>query len=404
MTRHSLILKTFAAVLSLGLVACSGTGSQPSAPAATKTDAPKVAVPGVTDSEILIGTFVPLSGPAAIWGDVSRGLEAYAKYTNDQGGVHGRKLKILVEDDQYQPSRTVAATKKLVEQDKVFAIAGVCCTPSLAAVQDYLTQNKVPAVASMAPAVRFQQPHNPFLFAGMMPYFTEGRIQVRFAVEDLKLKKLAGFHINNDAGQETMDGVKEAAKAMGAEVLVTVGHDNADVDYSAYALKLKASGAEAVLVMTNSKPVGQLIREAEKIDYRPTWILNTAAFTSDLLPSLERFKDVKAYIVSQIPDLAETNNPAVKQFVEQGVKYRTGAGTPAQLLGWHAGMVLVEGLKQAGKDLTRENLMKALETMKEFPGIFKVTYTDKSHQPNTRASIRQVKDGKYIIIKDGVSG
>lgn len=377
------VLVLMALLLSLALAACGGA---------------KSSTPGVTDQEIVLGTWGPMTGPAAAWGDVQRGIEAYAKYTNEQGGINGRKLKILIEDDQYQPSRTVAAAKKLVEQDKVFALVGVIGTSNLSAVQEYLMQNKVPVIMYSNGASKFQEPSvNPLLFAGLMQYEVEAKILAKYATDQLKIKKLAVFYQNDDFGKDGLKGARAAAQKLGAQIVTEVAYNPADVDVSAYVLKIKEAGAEGVLMWSTVKHGALMIKEGKKIGYTPKWLLSSVVAGTQL-PELTEGSGEGALTVGYAANLTDKNHPVVKEFLEKRTKYMQGDPTQSQLTGWSFGRVAAEALKRAGKDLTREKLVKALETFKDFEGTAKITFTDKDHSGVRQGWVRELKGQNYVDV------
>src|SRR3990172_2452402 len=169
-------------------------------------------VPGVSDTEVVFGTWMPITGPAAAWGIVGRTYEAYAGFANDRGGVAGRKLRAIVEDDGYSPTKTVPLVKKMVEQDKVFLVVGGLGTPSGTAVVDYLIQNQVPHLAPSSGSSKWSEPVKPGYYAWQISYTTEARVLVQYGIETLKKQKFAIFYQNDDYGKEGLDEGKGPLK------------------------------------------------------------------------------------------------------------------------------------------------------------------------------------------------
>lgn len=413
MRRSILAAATVLAVLwSLALSGCGGQqaskpppttlAGQPTAaqPAPAQPVAPKD-VPGVTKDTIVIGSWMPLTGPAAAWGEVGKGLTAYIEHLNAQGGVNGRKIKLIIEDDQYQPSRTVAAVKKMLEQDKVFALVAVIGTSNLSAVIDILKQQKVPVVGYLNGASKFSDPVNPYAFAGLMTYETEAKLLTRYAVETLKLKKLGVLYQNDDFGKEGLAGVKAAAAKMGAQLVAEVAYAPTDPDVSAYTLKFKEAGAEAVLVWSTVKHGSLLIKDARKIGYQPKFL--TSAVVADTnMPKLAEGAAEGMNTVAYAATLTDTNHPVVKEFLEVAPKYIKGNLTQSQLTGWANGRLLAEGLRRAGPDLDREKLVKALETLKDWQNTALITYTATDHRGFSSGWIRQLKGDKYVDVSDPI--
>ena len=344
---------------------------------------------------------MPLTGPAAAWGENAKGLDAYFRYVNDQGGVNGRKFKLIIEDDQYQPSRTVAAVKKLVEQDHVFAIVAPVGTSNLTAVRDYLKQQGVPVVAYLNGATKFSKPVDPLLFAGLMTYEREARILVRYAVDTLKIKKLGVFYQNDDFGRDGLEGAKKAAADMGAEIVAEVSYAPADVDVSAQALRLKESGAEGVLMWSTIKHAAQLMKEAQRIGFRPKW-LGSAVLSSTSLPELAGDAADGAYFVGYAASIWDEDHPVVKEFLEVYPRYEKSPINSSNLTGWGAARLFVEAVKRAGPDLTREKLIEVLENMQNFENLGPITYTKDDHSAYRQGFIRQLQGTEFVRVSDWI--
>ena len=358
--------------------------------------------PGVTDDTVVVGTFMPLSGPAAAWGELAKGLRAYFEYVNEQGGVNGRKFKFIVEDDQYQPSRSVAAAKKLVEQDQVFAIVAPVGTSNLTAVRDYLKQHGVPVVAYMSGATKFSEPVDPLLFAGLMSYKREARLLVRYAVEELKITKLGVFYQNDDFGRDGLEGAKEAAAEVGAQIVAEVSYAPADVNVAGQALRLKEAGAEGVLIWSTVKHAALLMQEAQKINYQPKWLASTVV-ASPSLRELAGDAAEGAYFAAYAATITDTDHPVVKEFLEVYPKYEKTPITPSNLSGWALARLFVEAVRRAGPDLTREGLIAALESMQDFQSLGPITYTKDDHSGYRQGFIRQLQGDRFVKVTDWIS-
>jgi ABC-type branched-subunit amino acid transport system substrate-binding protein len=395
-------------VLALAVSACGGgkssgnsgntSGTGGGTPAASQ---PKTYDPGITDNQILLGTFGPLTGPAAAWGDTLRGTEAYFNYINDQGGINGRKVKFIIEDDQYEPSKTVGAVKKMVEQDKVFALVNVIGTSNLSAVESYLGQNKVPVLLYSTGSTKFQNPVNPYFFQGLMPYDTEAKILVKYGHDQLKLTKYAVFYQNDDFGKAGLQGAKDSVAKLGGQVVAEVAYNPSDVDVSAYVLRMKESGAEAVLMWSTVKHGALVIKEAKKIGFSPKWMLSSVTAGSQL-PDLTEGAADGAYTTGGSATLEDKDNPVVQEFVANGGKYLKGTLNNTQLGGWGIGRVAGEALKRAGADLSRAKLIAAMESLKGYQGLSVVGYTKDNHAGTSQGFVRQLKGTQYVKITDNI--
>src|SRR5512132_83564 len=215
--RAALVVPLLVALLA---TAC-GSGTTPAAPSATASAAPTIAatakpvVPGVTDTEVVIGSWGPQDGPAGAYGAIDRTIDAYFKMVNDSGGVNGRKIRFIYENDSYQPAKTVAAVKKLVEEDKVFALVGGLGTAQNAAVMDYIVQNNVPHVWPATGTTALAVPLKKNIYAGQLNYTTEATLATQYALDTMGTKKIAVFDQNDAFGQEGLDAVQAELKKRG---------------------------------------------------------------------------------------------------------------------------------------------------------------------------------------------
>lgn len=396
------------------LAGCGQGGSQPAAPQSGQAQsgqqqaaapaAPAKQVPGVTKDSIAFGTWMPLTGPAAQWGIIGRSIEAYFKFINEtQGGVHGRKLQLIIEDDQYQPSKTVAAVKKMVEQDKVFGFVGGLGTPNGTAVLDYIIQNGVPHIAPSTGSVKWSTPPKKLYIAWQLNYGTEAGVLTKYGVETLKKKKFAVFYQNDDYGREGLEGAREYLKKRGAELVAEVSYNTTDADVSAQALKLKQSGAEAVLGWPTVKHAALMVKEAKKIGYDPVWLWSGTVNDPTIMGLSDNLAEGN-YFIGWLPNHEDESNPIVREFRTHFPKYAPGQPlTKFGVYGWGQGRLLVEALKRAGPDLDRDKLMAAFETFKDWPDLVTVTYTATDRRGATKGWIEQAKGGKIVKITDPIA-
>lgn len=378
--------------------ASTGSGSQAASPAKAAGEK----VPGVTDNEIVIGTWMPLTGPAAAWGVIGRTYEPYFKMINDQGGIHGRKLRLVMEDDAYNPGKAVAAVKKMVEQDNVFAILGGLGTPSNSAVMDYLISKGVPHLAPSTGSSKWATPFKKTWFAWQLNYTTEGKIVVKYAMETLGKKKFAIFYQNDDYGKEGLAAAKEALAKRGAELVAEVAYNTSDTDLSAHALKLKESGAEAVLGWPTVKHTAMLLQEAAKIGYKPAWLFSATVNTETLI-ELAGDASEGVYSLGWLPNVSDTENPFVKEYHAFMDQYAPDMPRVTfTLYGWAQGRLLAEALRRAGPDLTRESFVAALETMNPWPDVATVVYNPQSHAGVTTAWITQFQGDAIVDLTEPI--
>lgn len=359
-------------------------------------DARAASVPGVTDTEITIGITGPLSGPAAAWGTIAMASEAYAKHVNDQGGIHGRKLKIVLKDDGYNPGRAVANFNEM--KDSVFAVIGTVGTAVLNANKDLVAEAGLPLIYPLGNVQVFaKQPREKVrtVFQVYPDYADEAEFLVGQAAKLEKVKKLGFFGQNDDYGKQGLDGAKRGvAKNPGISIVGEVFYEVTDRELGTQALKMKESGAEAVLIYATATHAAGLIKEMAKVGYRPKIFASFTLYDRDTMFRLLGDLWEGAYYDSA---LALRGEPAADKVIEivlkNDPKLKGREGFCVQ--GAANVLILVEGLKRAGKDLTREKFLAAMATIKDYneeglvPGI---TFgPDRHHGLN---AVRLMRAGK----------
>jgi branched-chain amino acid transport system substrate-binding protein len=327
-------------------------------------------VPGVTDTEILLGTSTPLSGPAAAWGSTARGMEAWAAHVNETGGVHGRTIRMVVKDDGYVPGRAVANVTEL--KDSIFAIVGLLGTAIVAATKDVAINAGVPLVAPFGNARIFtREPRERMqgVFVINTDYPPEGEFLAGYAIRQLKAKKIAVFYQNDEYGKGGLDGVRKAvAGDGGAQLVAEVPYELSDRALGTHALKLKESGADTVILYPTTTHGALILKEMATHGYRPA-VMASFTLADPLMFTLagELWEGAYVNVAGQVGPLTA---PQAMRTIEILTKFEpTLKGKEyAGLYGAVSLMLAVEGLKRAGRDLTRDRFVAAMETITDFRG------------------------------------
>lgn len=407
-TLKRIIVLTLGLVLVLVLAACAPAAAP--APTTTSvaptspptTEAPAVEkVPGVTGDAILLGMTNAMSGPVSTIGiSLARGLEAYFNWVNEQGGVHGRQIKLLIEDDQYQPANTVAAAKKLVEQEGVFAIVRPLGTPTTAAILDYTIEKGVPVVGIASGSSLWSQPFKKTVFGIQPTYSLEGRLMARYAVDELGAERIAVFFQNDAYGKEGADNFVAALKERGIEPVAMVPYEATEQDFSAHALKLQQADPDLVFVYAIVVPASSLLKEAQKIGFEPTWLM-TYVLADPILLALAAESAEGVYAGAWLVD--PLNAPEAEQY-RQVLKQSFPDEVPGgySISSYAVGEMIVEALKRAGPDLTREKFIQALESLQDFTtGLTPAfSYNAGDHQGIKQIAIVQVQNGQWVTVKE----
>lgn len=361
---------------------------------------------GVTATEVVIGTSQPLTGGAAFWGiPVTGGMDAWIRFINDQGGINGRKLRLVALDDSYLPARAVPNVRELVERVGVFAIVGLLGSTNAFAVREYVVEQQVIWINPLASAsiwAGFRGKRT--LFVTYVNYVDEGRLLTEYAAKNLGVKTLSVFYQNDQFGQQGLLGAKRGAANAQAKIATAIPYELTDREFSGHALKLRESKADAVLIYANPTAGALVVREMAKIDYRPKLISTSAladpamfalagelwngvilAFYLPLLGTDRKVDEALATITKINPALARQPFNAVA-----GVSFLEP---------------FLEGLRRAGPNLTRDRFIAAMETIKNWDGevVRGVTFGPDRRQGVTTLYLVRAEGGKYTRITPDIT-
>lgn len=326
---------------------------------------------GVTDTEIHIAQWGPQTGPAAPWGAVARGTALLFQMVNDAGGIHGRKIVYHAFDDQYNPAKTVAGVKELVEQAPgIFAIGGGVGTSTGLAVKDYLMERGIPWVGPASGSLQWTNPPQKALFA-MYPYYAdEAKLLVRYLTDKEAKKKIAIFYASDEYGENGHRGAVAELTRLGIKPVAEVSVNQADRDLKSHLLKLKESGADAVLMWVNPTHAVITLKTAAALQFAPQWVTSSTLSDAVLMQQISGglWKNI---IYASFGELPDSNAPEVKKYRDVFPKYAQQGERWGVFFMAGIGFVepLVEGLQRAGRNLTRESLIQAMETIKNYKGI-----------------------------------
>ena len=334
---------------------------------------------GVTDKEILVGQFAALSGPAAQLGQrLNAGLQAYFKAVNEQGGVNGRTLRLLTRDDGYEPDKAVAAVKALIEQDQVFALVGSVGTPTGLAAMPVFTTAKVPMIGMFTGAQGLREPFNRYVFHVRASYFDETERIVQH-LTTLGVKKIAVFYQNDAYGKAGLEGVTRALarRQLKPAGTGTVERNSPEVGGALDAI-LPAQ-PEAVVQIGAYKACAEFIKQARAKGYGGQFFnvsfVGSKALADELGPA------GMGVVISQVVPFPYTPSaPVVREYQQRMKEAGQTELDFSSMEGFLIAKVFVEGVRRAGKNLTRETLITALESMKDVNlGGFEISYSAKDH-------------------------
>ncbi|WGS65111.1 ABC transporter substrate-binding protein [Marinitoga aeolica] len=356
---------------------------------------------GVTDTEIKIGTFQAMSGPVAVIGQsVANGMNAYFNYINENGGVYGRKINLIVADDQFNPAKTTVEVKRMIENDKVFALVGGLGTPGNLAVMDYVNEKKVPYVYQASGSSLLAIPPKKYIFPVQPNYTLEGNIVMNYLVKTKRSKKIAIVYRNDDAGKEFLKSALETLKdKYGMKPVETIAINPTANDFSTEITKLIAKQPDAIAVMLFIPQSVNFVKQAKQYGLkRQKYVLTYANSDASYIYLA---KDAAEGVEAMAWVNVDFSKPDLKPF-QIYKKYYNQMPNAYAIAGMIAAEVFVEGLQRAGKDLTRENLVKALESMNKWSGMLAHEITYKPYDPNDN-TCRLGKQSMYVLrVRKGV--
>jgi ABC-type branched-subunit amino acid transport system substrate-binding protein len=358
--------------------------------------------PGVTKDKVILGSFLPLqSGLAAGATQMKEGCDAYFKYINDSGGVNGRKIEWIVENDSYNPQQTVAVVKKLVDRDGVFAIVSTLGTVTNLAVLPFLAQRGVPIVNPAGGHMLLNKPTDKNVF-GILPLSSEiGESMTDFAVTKLGAKRVAIFFQNDQFGKDQRDGAVEALKNHNLESVAEASYVPSDVDVSAQVVALKQANPDAVILGIIPKHAALFVKEAQRLGWKPK-IVGHNTVADPVVLDLAGGEALEGVYVNLMTAVDSMDTPAVKNANKILAKYypQTKPGY-YPYLGMAGAIIIVEAMKRAGGDLTRARLITSLESLGHFePGVVPpINWSASYHGGPKTFGYAQWKGGKLSVLQ-----
>ncbi len=360
---------------------------------------------GATDREIKIGQTMPYSGPASAYGTLGKTEQAFFKMINDQGGINGRKVNLISLDDAFSPPKTVAQTRKLVEQDEVLFLWQNSGTATNSAIHKYVNQKKIPHIFIATGATKWGDPKNfPWTMGSNPSYQSEAQIYARFLLKTKPDAKIAVLYQNDDLGKDLLKGLKDGLGAKASMIVTEASYELADPTVDSQILSLKDSGADTLLTFATPKFASQTIRKVYDIGWRPLhFVANVVASVAAVLAPAGLEKSVGLITAGYVKDINDpqwANSSDIKAFQEFMKKYYPD-GDPkdsTNAYGFMQGHLLLQVLKQCGNDLTRENVMRQAANLESIelpilsPGI-KINTSPTDFFPIEQLQLRKF-DGK----------
>jgi branched-chain amino acid transport system substrate-binding protein len=328
---------------------------------------PALAEDGVTADTITFGQAAVLEGPASALGlGMQLGLNAAFNEINAKGGVHGRKIKLVSANDGYEPDRAIAATKKLIEEDKVFGLIGPVGTPTSAAAQPIATAAKVPFMGAFTGAGFLRNPKLDNVINVRASYDAETEAWVKHLTEDLKVSKIAIFYQDDAYGRAGLSGLKKAMEKRKMEIVAEATYERNTVAVKSGVLALKRAEPEAVVIVGAYKPVAEFIKLSRKVSFNPVFV--NISFVGANALAKELGPEGNGVIVSQVVPFPGDASLKVVADYQAALKAADPKAEPefVSLEGYLVGRLAIAALEKAGKDVTREALIKVIKETGKF--------------------------------------
>ena len=379
--------------------------------------APAQNAPGVTNSEIKIGQTMPYTGPVTAFSTLGKGEIGYFKMLNEQGGVNGRKINLISLDDGYAPPRTVEQTRKLVEQDGVAFIFSTMGTATNTAIERYLNSNRVPQLYIASGASKFgNYKEFPWTIGGIQATLrAEARIYARHILKEKPNAKIAILYQNDDYGRDYVAGLKDVLADKYADTVKEATYDFTDATINSQVVSLQSTDADALLLIATPKFAAQGIRKVYDIGWKPMFFLsNVSIWISTVLEpaGIEKAVGIMSSVYVKDPaDPGWDNDPDMRQWKAWITKYMPEADPRDQnyVNSYNSAMALVQAIKQAGSDLSRDNIMKQAANIKDLqlpmmlPGI-KLNTSPTDYYPIENMQMMRWNGKQWVRFGDLLSG
>jgi branched-chain amino acid transport system substrate-binding protein len=378
-------------------------------PASAQT---KVTDQGISPTEIVIGTHQDLSGPIKVWGvPVSNGMKMAVEEINAAGGINGRKLRMILEDNGYDPKKAVLASQKMVERDKVFAmIGGMGSAPTLAA-QDILFDAGVLQLFPLTAAeftFKFDpaKPQERLKFNNLLPYVESTRAALKYMMDWKGFKKPCVMHQDDEYGKNVLDGFTQQLEALKVQPASITSYKRGVSDFSAQIAKMKSDGCDLVVLGTIIRETIGAMGEAKKLGWDVTFLGATPTNVLEV-PALgkETVEGMYAAAAFEIP-YEDTAKGKVKDWLANYKKmFGTDANTQA-IIGYNAITTFAFYAEKAGKDLTGQKMLDSLESGVPFQDIFASPpsiFSKTNHLASTVTQVQQIKNGRWVLVKESLS-
>jgi ABC-type branched-subunit amino acid transport system substrate-binding protein len=371
----------------------------------------KVTNDGISANEIVIGTHQDLSGPIKVWGvPVSNGMKLAVEQINAAGGINGRKLRMILEDNGYDPKKAVLASQKMVERDKIFAMIGPMGSPTVLAAQDVLFDAGVLQLFPLTAAeftFKFDpaKPQERLKFNNLLPYVESTRAALKYMMDWKNFKKPCIMHQDDEYGKNVLDGFNQQLQAMKIQPASITSYKRGASDFSAQIAKMKSDGCDLVVLGTIIRETIGAMSEAKKLGWDVTFLGATPTNVLEV-PTLGKDAVEGLYAASgfEIP-YEDTATGKVKEWLASYKKMFGADANTQAIIGYNAVETFAFYAQKAGKDLTGQKMLDSLESGDKYNDIFSsppTKFSKTDHLANTITQVQQIRNGRWVLVKDNL--
>ncbi len=371
--------------------------------AASLASAASAQTRGVTATEVTFGMHTDLSGVAATYGvSSSNGVKMRFDEINDAGGINGRKLKVIIEDQGYQVPKAVQACNKLINRDKVFAFVAPLGTPMNNACFKEQFSVGVPNLFPLSAARSMYEPYERLKFYGAASYVDQIRSGIEYFVKQKGKKAVCVMYQDTDFGKEILEGAELQTKKLGIKIVESAAHKPTDQDFTAPITKLRNAGCDLIAMGTIVRDSIVPYTTARKAGWNDVTFLGSAAVYDLVVGAAQGMDGFYGMGLTEMP-YVDSNVASVKKFVEDYKKKFNVDPNIGAVYGYVAADLTVQGLKNAGKDLTLDSFIKGMEAIKNHKDIFNgpaVTFGPNIRQGANSSFLAEVKGGKWTRVTE----
>ena len=372
-----------------------------------ETSAVSETTQGVSDSAIILGSHTDLSGPVAIWGVGSiNGARMRFEEANEAGGVHGRQIKFVVEDTQYQIPRAIQAANKLINRDKVFAMVLALGTPTNNAVLTQQLKAGIPNMFPVTGARSMVEPYHDLKFAQRGIYYDEIRAGVKYFLQEMGKEKPCVIYQDTDYGQEILEGAEDQLKEMGQALVGVSAHKPTESEFTASIIRLRNAQCDVVFMGTIHRDTILILEAARKMKFDVVFVGNNAAYGQVIAEQESGSGEgyhafvhmAKLYKEDGLSDMVE------RWWDRYEARFNVEPGIPA-MEGYRAADLVVTALENAGPDLDKAGFLAATEAINDYQDIFgyQIQFGPGDHKGVSESLLSVVEDGKWKTLATAIT-